>query len=151
MVVLGVKIESVWECCQPVFSSKYAVVHNIKLMDMLNRWQGWCVPSWFYQNGESFMLVPTAFSEILKIISCGVENLSCIDKRKCHSVLLTGVIIRCSRSVIENINTSTLSAEVHRTVVPKPSSNVGWVQCYVICNECHRGFFPASLQKYLSL
>lgn len=71
------------------------------------------------------MLVPTAFSEILKVISCGVENLSCIEKRKCHSVVLTGVIIGCSRSVIENINTSTLSAQVHSTVVPKPSSNIG--------------------------
>lgn len=92
---------------------------------MLSRWQGWCVPSYFYQNGESFMLAPTAFSEILKVISRSVENLSYIEKRKCHSVVLTGIIIRCCRSVIENINTSTLSAQVHRTVIPKPSSNIG--------------------------
>lgn len=107
MVMLGVRIEGVWECCQPVFSSKYAIVHSMKLVDMLNRWQGWCVPSYFYQNGESFMLAPAAFSEILKVISCSVENLSCTEKRKCHSLVLMGVIIRCSRSVIENINTST--------------------------------------------
>lgn len=141
---LGVRIESVWECSQPVFYSKCAIVHRIKLIDMLNRWQGWCVPSYFYQNGESFMLAP----ETLKVISCGVENLSCIEKRKCHSVVLTGDIIRCCRSVIENINTSTLSAQVHRTVVPKPSSNIGWIQC---CKECHSSFFPASLKKYLPL
>lgn len=117
------------------FSSKYAIVHSIKLMDMLNRWQGWCVPSYFYQSG---MLAPTAFSEILKVISCSVENLSCIEKWKCRSVVMTGVIIRCCGSVIGNINTSTLSAQVHRTAVPKPSSNIGWIQC---CKECPRGSF----------
>lgn len=40
MVVLGVRIESVEECCQPVFSSQYTIVQRIKLMDLLNRWQG---------------------------------------------------------------------------------------------------------------
>lgn len=139
-VVLGVRRESIWECCQPDFSSKYAIVHSIKLMDMLSRWQRWCVPSYFYQNGESFMLAPTTFSEISKVISWGVENfnsMSCIEKRKCHCVVLTGVIIRCCRSVIENISTSTLSIQVHRTVIPNPSSNMGWIQC---CKECHRGY-----------
>lgn len=94
------------------------------------------------------MLEPTAFSEILKVISCGVENLSCIEKRRCYSVVLTGVVIRCSRFVIENINTSTLSAQVHRTAVPTLSSDIGWIQC---CKECQRVFLPASLKKYLSL
>lgn len=94
------------------------------------------------------MLAPTAFSEILKVISCGVESLSCIEKRKRHSVVLTGVIIRCSKFATENINTSTLSAHVHRTVVPKPSSNIGWIQC---CKGYHRGFLLLSLKKYLSL
>lgn len=40
MVVLGVRIESVEEYCQPVFSSQYTIEQRIKLMDLLNRWQG---------------------------------------------------------------------------------------------------------------
>jgi len=63
-------------------------------MDLLNRWQGRCVPAYFYQNEGSFILASTVFSEILKVIGCSVENLSCIETRNCHSVVLTGVIFR---------------------------------------------------------
>lgn len=52
------------------------------------------MPSYFYQNEESFMLVLPVSSEILKVIGCSVENLSCIETRKCHSVVLSGVIFR---------------------------------------------------------
>lgn len=69
-------------------------MYSVKLMDLLNRWQGRCVPSYFYQSKESFMLVPTVFSEILKVIACSVENLSCIETRESHPVVLAGVTFR---------------------------------------------------------
>lgn len=50
--------------------------------------------SYFYQSEESFVLTPTVYSEILKVMGCSVENLSCVETRKCHSVVLTGVIFR---------------------------------------------------------
>lgn len=47
------------------FSFECTVVHSIKLIDLLNRWHRQFVPSYFYQDEESFMLLPTVFPEIL--------------------------------------------------------------------------------------
>lgn len=74
------------------FSSNYTTAHSKKTNGSANRWQGQSVPSYFYQNEESFMRVSTVFSEILKVIECSVENWSCVETRKCHSFVLTEVI-----------------------------------------------------------
>lgn len=61
--VLGVRIDNV--SAVSFFSLECTVVHSIKLMDLLNRWHTQLVPSYFYQDEESFMLLPTVFPEVL--------------------------------------------------------------------------------------
>lgn len=63
MVVLGVRIDNV--SVVSFFSFECTVVHSIKRIDLLNRWHRQFVPSYFYQDEESFMPLPTVFPEIL--------------------------------------------------------------------------------------
>lgn len=62
MMVLGVRIMLVLSA---FLSFECTVVHSIKLIDLLSRWRRQFVPSCFYQDEESFMLLPTVFPEIL--------------------------------------------------------------------------------------